>query len=75
MYLKSEKGSFERDVMLLVGCFWLHPQISGDWTCDHTLLSHVGTLGRKQEQCCLLEMKSLVCSGRSVNGGLCYGNS
>lgn len=61
--------------MLLVGCFWLHPQIPGDWTRDHTLLCHVGTSGGKQEQCCLLEMRSLACSGRSVNGGLCYSNS
>lgn len=58
MYLKSEKGSFERDVMLLVGCFWLHPQIPRDWTSDHTLVCHVGTSVGKQEQCCLMEMRS-----------------
>lgn len=58
MYLKNEKGSFERDVMLLVGCFWLHPQIPEDWTCDHTLVRHVETSVAKQEQCCLMEMRS-----------------
>lgn len=28
--------------MFLVGCFWLHPQIPGDWTCDHAPVCHVG---------------------------------
>lgn len=51
MYLKSKKGSFEGDVMLLVGCFWLHPQIPGDWTRDHTSVCHVGTAVGKLEQC------------------------
>lgn len=62
--------------MLLVGCFWLHPQIPGDWTRDHTSVCHVGTAVGKLEQCYLMEVeKCLACSRRSVNGGLFYGSS
>lgn len=55
--------------MFLVGCFWLHPQIPGDWTCDHAPVCHVGkvramvTVGGRR--------RCLVCSRQSVNGGSC----
>lgn len=76
MYLKSKKGSFEGDVMFLVGYFWLHPQIPGDWTCDHTTVCHVGTAVGKQEQCYLMEIeKCLACSRQSANGSSCYDSS
>lgn len=49
----------------LVGCFWLHPQIPGDWTCDHALVCHVG------------KVRTVMAVGRwagmqqqSVNGGV-----
>lgn len=62
--------------MLLVGCFWLHPQIPGGWTCDHTLVCHVGTSVGKQEQCFLMgDEKRLAGCRRSVKGGSCYGSS
>lgn len=41
--------------MLLVGCFWLHPQIPGDWARDHTLVYHVRASVGKWEQCCLMK--------------------
>jgi hypothetical protein len=47
MYLKLLKGSSESDVMLLVGCFWLHPQIPEDWICDHAPSMPCRDLGRK----------------------------